>query len=168
MALHWLADKLIQFFLREAFATRFYFLAHVAVNGINARVCWFGNFCEKRRLATPLRVAPAVGRSSNYGQCVRTIRSDISVLTECMVSRVKKKCLLSFGHSVLMRCVRENKVNAKTFPVRLTEWRKAKGLAQKQAADKFDVSFSCYQKWEQGRRTPEKLTMCEIDRRMAL
>lgn len=64
--------------------------------------------------------------------------------------------------------VRANKAYAKTFPKMLTAWRKSKDLAQKEAADKFGVSFSCYQKWEQGRRTPEKLTMCEIERRMAL
>jgi transcriptional regulator with XRE-family HTH domain len=69
---------------------------------------------------------------------------------------------------VLIARVRANKVYSKTFPVKLTAWRKAKGLGQKQAADEFEVSFSCYQKWEQGNRTPEKLTMCEIERRMTL
>lgn len=68
---------------------------------------------------------------------------------------------------MLISGVRANKVYAKTFPVRLTAWRKEKKLGQKQAADEFEVSFSCYQKWEQGARTPEKLTMFEIERRMA-
>lgn len=56
----------------------------------------------------------------------------------------------------------------KTFRVRLREWREAKDLKQKEAADLFGVTLNGYQKWEYGTCTPSKLAMVEIERRMTL
>jgi transcriptional regulator with XRE-family HTH domain len=43
-----------------------------------------------------------------------------------------------------------------TFPDRIKQWRKAKNLAQKQAADIFGISLRAYQYWESGKTKPAK------------
>jgi len=54
-----------------------------------------------------------------------------------------------------------------TFSIQLEQWRKSRELRQKEAADKLDVPFGTYRSWERGKKTPHKLTMPEIQRRMA-
>lgn len=39
-------------------------------------------------------------------------------------------------------------------------------LVQKEMAAKLDVSVSRYRAWEYGKRTPEKLALLEIERRI--
>jgi transcriptional regulator with XRE-family HTH domain len=53
-----------------------------------------------------------------------------------------------------------------TFANQLEQWRKIRDLRQKEAADKLDVPFGTYRSWERGKKTPHKLTMPEIQRRM--
>lgn len=48
---------------------------------------------------------------------------------------------------------------------RLREWRGKR--RQKEAAADLDVSLATYRKWEYGRRTPNKLALAELERRMA-
>lgn len=50
------------------------------------------------------------------------------------------------------------------FSQRLKAWR-GKRL-QKEACEDLGVSLPTYRKWEYGKRTPDKVKMMEIDRRM--
>lgn len=61
-----------------------------------------------------------------------------------------------------------NKVSeqTRTFSKRLKAWRKEIGFFQKEAAEHFEVTLNGYQKWESGKRTPNNLAMCEVERRM--
>ncbi len=52
------------------------------------------------------------------------------------------------------------------FKDELREWRGR--LRQKEAAEKLDVPVATFRKWEIGKRTPNKLAMAEIKRRMGL
>jgi len=53
------------------------------------------------------------------------------------------------------------------FKKRLKRWRLENGnLRQKEAADKLSVSVSTIRKWESGKRTPNKLALLELERRM--
>jgi len=49
---------------------------------------------------------------------------------------------------------------------RLLEWRGR--LRQKEAADKLNIPLSTYRKYENGQRTPGKLAMSELERRIRL
>jgi DNA-binding transcriptional regulator YiaG len=46
----------------------------------------------------------------------------------------------------------------------LREWRGK--LRQKEAADKLEVPYATYRKWETGKRTPTKFTELELRRRL--
>jgi DNA-binding transcriptional regulator YiaG len=50
------------------------------------------------------------------------------------------------------------------FSERLKKWRGK--LYQKEAAAKLDVPLPTFRKWESGKRTPGKLTLAEVIRRM--
>lgn len=50
------------------------------------------------------------------------------------------------------------------FKDRLKEWRGK--LYQKEAAEILSVSTATIRKWESGKRTPGKLALAEIERRM--
>lgn len=50
------------------------------------------------------------------------------------------------------------------FSKRLKLWRGNR--LQKEAAEDLQVTLSAYRKWEYGKRTPDKVKMMEIDRRM--
>lgn len=52
------------------------------------------------------------------------------------------------------------------FADTLKRWRKAKRLLQKEAAAIFETSAGVYRSWEKGSRTPKRLTLREIERRM--
>jgi transcriptional regulator with XRE-family HTH domain len=51
-----------------------------------------------------------------------------------------------------------------SFSERLRKWRGKR--RQKEAAADLDVTLAAYRKWEYGKRTPKKITLAEIDRRM--
>jgi len=48
---------------------------------------------------------------------------------------------------------------------RLKIWRGK--LRQKEAADRLDIPLPTYRKYENGHRTPNKLALAELERRMA-
>lgn len=50
------------------------------------------------------------------------------------------------------------------FSKRLRVWRGK--LYQKEAAAKLDVPLPTFRKWENGKQTPNKLALAEIERRM--
>jgi DNA-binding transcriptional regulator YiaG len=52
------------------------------------------------------------------------------------------------------------------FKKRLKAWRGKR--RQKEAANDLDVTLAAYRKWEYGKRTPTKLSMVELERRMEL
>lgn len=54
------------------------------------------------------------------------------------------------------------------FADTLKQWRKSKRLLQKEAAVLFETSAGVYRTWEKGSRTPKRLTMVEILRRMGV
>jgi transcriptional regulator with XRE-family HTH domain len=51
------------------------------------------------------------------------------------------------------------------FAKQLKAWRGKRSL--KEAAAALDVDYPSYRKWETGKRTPAKLSLCELERRMA-
>lgn len=53
---------------------------------------------------------------------------------------------------------------AETLSRRLRVWRGKR--RQKEAAADLDVSLPTYRKWEYGKRTPSKLALAELERRM--
>jgi len=55
---------------------------------------------------------------------------------------------------------------ANDFAWRLQRWRMHFRLLQKEAAAIFEVPTGTYRTWEKGSRTPKKLTMMEIERRL--
>jgi DNA-binding transcriptional regulator YiaG len=52
------------------------------------------------------------------------------------------------------------------FSDRIKQWRLGLKLRQKEAAAVFDVPVGTYRTWEKGSKTPTKLSLCEIERRM--
>lgn len=50
------------------------------------------------------------------------------------------------------------------FKDEIRKWRGK--LYQKEAADKLDIPLATYRKYEIGKRTPQKLAMIELKRRM--
>ena len=50
------------------------------------------------------------------------------------------------------------------MPIRLKELREEKGLTQKQVAEQFNVSVSCYAGWEQGYRHPNLNELIRLSR----
>jgi len=55
------------------------------------------------------------------------------------------------------------------FAQQIKQWRKSKGLLQKEAADILQVSYGAWRSWERGKKTPRKvasLSIEEIQRRM--
>ena len=52
-----------------------------------------------------------------------------------------------------------------SFALRLRKWRGQ--MMQKEAASILDVPIATLRKWEYGKRTPNKITLCELERRMA-
>lgn len=59
------------------------------------------------------------------------------------------------------------KPKPETFAKRLKKWRMGLKLVQKEAAAIFDVTPGAYKTWEYGKKTPNKLAMFEVERRMA-
>jgi DNA-binding transcriptional regulator YiaG len=55
---------------------------------------------------------------------------------------------------------------AEDFASRIKKWRMELKLRPKEAAAVFDVPTGTYRTWEKGSRTPHKLAMAEIVRRM--
>jgi len=51
-----------------------------------------------------------------------------------------------------------------SFATRLKNWRGP--LRQKEAASVLDVKLGTFRSWENGKRTPNKLALIEIERRM--
>lgn len=56
---------------------------------------------------------------------------------------------------------------SKSLKKRLKQWRKKRGLVQKQAADILGVNLRTYEGWEQGRPAPEPMALAELERRLA-
>jgi DNA-binding transcriptional regulator YiaG len=52
------------------------------------------------------------------------------------------------------------------FSKRIEKWRKDRGLLQKEAAAKLDVSYGAWRSWERGKKQPQKLALAELERRM--
>jgi DNA-binding transcriptional regulator YiaG len=52
------------------------------------------------------------------------------------------------------------------FSEKVKQWRKRLKLRQKEAAAVFGVPTGTYRTWEKGSKTPNRLSLCEIDRRM--
>jgi len=52
------------------------------------------------------------------------------------------------------------------FGKKLRKWRRAAGLIQKDAAERLAVNVRTYQGWEEGKTTPNPLSLAELDRRM--
>jgi predicted transcriptional regulator len=63
------------------------------------------------------------------------------------------------------QCISGEVATLDEFKDRLRAWRGKR--YQKQAADILSVSTACIRKWEKGKRTPGKLALAEIERRMA-
>lgn len=51
---------------------------------------------------------------------------------------------------------------------RLLKLRLSKMLRQKEMADRLDVELTTYRSWEKGKRTPKKLALAELERRITL
>lgn len=47
----------------------------------------------------------------------------------------------------------------------LKQWRGSR--LQKEAADLLDIPLGTYRKWEYGKRTPTKITLAQVEQRMA-
>jgi transcriptional regulator with XRE-family HTH domain len=56
---------------------------------------------------------------------------------------------------------------SKSLKKRLKQWRKQRGLVQKQAADILGVNLRTYEGWEQGRPGPEPMKLAELERRLS-
>lgn len=52
------------------------------------------------------------------------------------------------------------------FALYLKSWRRSKKILQKQAAEFLQVKLGTLRSWEEGKRTPSKLALAEIKRRM--
>lgn len=117
-------------------------------------ILWRGDYTQKEA-ASVLGVNLSTYKNWEYG-----INSP-SLLATKEIARVLETPL----SSILPPTTKKKKPQQETFQERLLKWRGHR--LQKEAAEALNVTLAAYRKWEYGKRTPKKITLAEIDRRMA-